>query len=121
VSAEEVLESLKEFPDEHTEGITHIWLRRARKDESEQCRVPFAEYLCGSGVRAIVIYPWPKDLTLKFGARKPPARLLKEYSRWTDDLISENGNWSLRWTKDALQQFYRNYILAHEIGHHLDE
>lgn len=120
VSGEEVLTHLKAFPPEDVEGITHIWLRRAKKEEFEYGKTPLAEFICGSGVRVVVLYPWKKDLTLCFGEKKPSARWLRLYERWETELFYKKEKWYLRWTIEALKSFYLDHLLAHEIGHHVD-
>ena len=37
---------------------------------------------------------------------------------WSE--TAENGEWTLTWTPEALQDFYLNNVLIHEIGHVLD-
>ncbi|MBL8203875.1 MAG: hypothetical protein JNM09_06560 [Blastocatellia bacterium] len=120
VSGQEVLVHLRAYPSEAIEGITHIWLRRAKKAEFEAGALPLAEFICGSGVRVIVLYPWAKDLTLSFGTMKPSAKELRQYAHWTEDLVCKRSQWYLRWQPEALKSFYLDHLLAHEIGHHVD-
>ncbi|HEX9001507.1 MAG TPA: hypothetical protein VGB07_16490 [Blastocatellia bacterium] len=121
VSGADVIAHLRTFLSEDIIGITHVWLRRVKKSEYDAGEVPFAQFICGSGVRVVILYPWPKDLILCFGAKKPSAKRLREYARWTTDLFYLNDHWHLRWTQDALRCFYLDYLLAHEIGHHIDQ
>ena len=120
VLGHEVLEHLRKFPTEDVEKISHIWLRRAKQKEFESGELPFAEFICGSGVRVIVLYPWTKDLALCFGNKKPIGKKLNSYAHWTQDLFYKNEQWYLRWTTSALKSFYLDNLLAHEIGHHVD-
>jgi hypothetical protein len=120
VSGQEVIEHLHKFPTEDVEKITHVWLRRAKQKELESGELPFAEFICGSGVRVIVLYPWTKDLTLCFGKKKPTGKKLRSYAHWTQDLFYKNEQWYLRWTIPALKSFYLDNLVAHEIGHHVD-
>ncbi|MBI4853551.1 MAG: hypothetical protein HY819_17295 [Acidobacteria bacterium] len=120
LKAEEALEILKTLPQEHIEGITHLWFRKIKKTDYLFEKVNFAEYICGRGVRVIILYPWPKTLALSFANKKPSAKLLKEYSTWTTDLRLENQEWKLYWTADSLKRFYAESLLLHEIGHHLE-
>ena len=88
--ANKIVARVRSLPEQDTIGITHLWLRRAKPNE----RGTFAEFVCGSGVRMIVIYPWPSDLTLRFGRSRPPARKLREFAPWTEDLRSGHDGWS---------------------------
>jgi hypothetical protein len=116
----EVLDALRRLPSEHVEGITHVWLRRVKKGDFASGEHPLAEFVCGRGVRLIVLYPWPKDMLLPLGPHKPLARVLNGYSRWTTDLLQAPGGWFLRWTLPALQSFWVEGVLFHEVGHHVD-
>jgi len=120
VSGLEVLAHLRQFPEADVQGITHVWLRRSKKKEFVYGETPLAEFICGSGVRVIVLYPWAKDLTLCLGEKKPAARWLRLYERWTTDLFFKKEKWYLRWSEQALKSFYLDHLLAHEIGHHVD-
>lgn len=120
VSGQEVLAYLRTYPTMQVGGITHIWLRRAKKTDFDSGALPMAEFICGSGVRVIVLYPWAKDLTLSFGAKRPSAKELRQYARWTEDLVFKDAQWYLRWQPEALRNFYLDHLLAHEIGHHVD-
>lgn len=117
VSAEDVRAVLLRVP---SAGLTHVWLRRVRKTDWEAHRKPFAAFIAGSGVRLVVLYPWPRDMQLRFGVKKPSRRRLREFSRWGAELAQDDAGWSLRWTEDQLRAFYVEGLLLHELGHHLD-
>ena len=120
LSGAEALETLKQLPPEQVAGITHLWLRRIKQSDYECKQKALAEFICGSGVRLIVLYPWSTDLLLRFGKRKPPSKRIKRFARWTEDLVYQDDGWVLRWTKEALRQFYLEDLLLHEVGHHVD-
>jgi hypothetical protein len=117
-TARDVLERCREMPDA-TLGITHLWLRRVSGERFET-RVPLAEFICGSGVRVIVLYPWRADLRMPFGSRRPSLAALSSFSKWTTDLRQIKGSWWLVWDAESARAYTLDYLLAHEIGHHLD-
>ncbi len=119
-NAQEILEALSHLPTSHTSGLTHLWLRRIRKRDYKSGNFPFGSYICGSGVRLIVLYPWPQDMTLRFGKKRPLKKVLNNYKQWTEDLFIEDGKWCLRWTEEAIKRFYIEDLLFHEVGHHVD-
>ena len=121
ITAIEARDYLQTFPPEDVAGITHLWLKRLKSKEYDLPARPLAEYIWGSGVYLIVIYPWARNGLLHFGNRRPSAKVLGRYKRWTTDLIENDGMWCLRWTKDAVRDFYFTGILAHEVGHHCDK
>jgi hypothetical protein len=118
---EDIARELKCLPQQDLEGITHIWLRRFKKSEYNSGELPFANFICGSGVRLIVLYPWPVDLRLFISKKTPSDRQLKAYAKYTTSLIETPNGWYLEWTLIQLKNFYIEVLLYHEIGHHLDE
>lgn len=120
ISVQDIRSTLDQLPTIARDRLTHVWLRRIRKSDWETQRKPFALFIAGSGVRLIVLYPWPRDLLLRFGARKPSQRKLREYSPWSPELIKDGPDWCLRWSEASLRLFYLQHLLLHEIGHHVD-
>jgi len=121
ITVDEAVERLKQLPSEHATCITHLWLRRLRKKDYEAGDHPFACFIWGSGVRLIVLYPWPADLTLRYvGARKPTAKQLRAFEPWCTDLVKREGQWCLNWTLEGLRGYYLDHLLLHEVGHHVD-
>lgn len=95
-------------------------MRRITKGDYECGQIPFAEFICGSGVRLIVLYPWPKDMLLFVGKKRPNKQLLSNYAEWTTDLRKRGENWFLLWASKPLRHFYIQHLLYHEVGHHVD-
>lgn len=120
LSAQETLHELRRLPAEHVAGITHLWLRRFKKSEYERGEKPLASFMCGRGVRMIVLYPWPKDRRLWLGTRKPSARVLKLYEPYSEALVHGADGWCLEFTDMALKDLYTEFLLFHEVGHHID-
>ena len=116
----EIRHELKHLPKRDWSQITHIWLRRFKKAEYEAGELPLAEFICGSGVRLIVLYPWPLDLRTPFGPKKPSDRQLKSYSQYAIELQKDNDGWHLKWNAAAVKDFCVEQLLYHEVGHHVD-
>ncbi len=108
------------MPKRDWSRITHIWERRFKKTEYEIGELPLAEYICGSGVRLIVLYPWPEDLLMPLGEKKPTASRMKAFSDYASELKHVDGWWYLKWERDAVRNFCVEVLLYHEIGHHVD-
>src|SRR5262249_18032068 len=117
VSVEDIREVLPQVP---SAGLTHVWLRRLRKAEWEAGKQPFAMFIAGSGVRLVVLYPWPREMLLRFGEKKPSRRSLRLLIRWGPELERDDEGWLLRWNEAQLRRFYIEDLLLHEIGHHVD-
>lgn len=120
ISAEEAKEAIAALPRSDYQGITHIWLRRHKKSEYEGRQLPLAEFICGSGVRVIIIYPFPRSMVMALGSKKPSLRQRRELSKWSNNFVYSKGGWSLRWEIDSLRKYYINNLLYHEVGHHVD-
>lgn len=119
VSAAELAQALLGLPESHRQGITHIWLRRPslRRGISES---PLAEFVCGSGVRVVVIYPWRVDGRLCMGRDKPTAATVSAYARFGASVLYEGGCWYIHLSMPQLRRFYIEHLFCHEVGHHVD-
>ena len=120
IGEHEVRRELGHLPNKDWRGITHIWFRRFKKTEYEANELPLAEFCCGSGVRLITIYPWPRDLVWHHGNKKPSAGLQRTIEQYGAILSAAQGEWSSMWDESSLKDFYIEYLLFHEIGHHVD-
>ena len=120
LSAAEILAALEALPKRHTQGITHVWLRRRRPAESAAGSFPLAEFVCGSGVRAVILYPWHREGTLCIGRALPAERVTRDYTRYGAAVFSRGGLWYVRFGEEDLRRFYVQHLLFHEVGHHVD-
>ena len=69
------------------------------------------------------VYLYPLEDSLIETYTRPPTPQQQIEARmyggeWSE--TAENGEWTLTWTPEALQDFYLNNVLIHEIGHVLD-
>jgi hypothetical protein len=117
---DEISCELQHLPEQDWSTITHIWLRRFRKKDYDRGEIPLAEFICGSGVRLVVLYPWPTDLRLFISKVRPKDHQLKLYANYTTSLIETDDGWFLEWTLPALRDFYIETLLFHEIGHNVE-
>ena len=120
LSGQEVLEALRGLPKRDSDGITHVWLRRLKKADFIEGKTPFAWFCCGSGVRAIVLFPWPNDLTISYGNKRPSNKTINEFERYGASLEKVGKDWVSKWTIESVRKYYIQGILYHEVGHHID-
>jgi hypothetical protein len=120
LTPDEIKKELTDLPRHDWSRITHIWERRSKKTEYETGELPLAEFICGSGVQLIVLYPWPNDLRMPLGKRKPTDKQLSTFAKYSTDLRQAEEYWYLHWNKDAVKNFCIEQLLYHEIGHHVD-
>jgi len=119
LSGKETLEALQSLPKRDYEGITHIWLRRPRKQDYIEGKLPFAWFTCGSGVRAIVLFAWPNDLKIYYGNKQPSNQVVNELTRFGAKLERTGKDWYSQWSSESVRKFYI-HVLYHEVGHHVD-
>ncbi|MBS1785382.1 MAG: hypothetical protein JST24_08135 [Acidobacteria bacterium] len=120
LTAHEALQVLKEFSPDRVMDLTHIWLRRDHRSESSDSSSPLAEFICGSRVRVIILYPWRKDHLLSLGAQKPQQKVVRAYSKFGAEIFLSGGCWYARFPEERLRDFYIQHLLLHEFAHHLD-
>ena len=122
VNENEILERLNQLPTEHCQKITHIWLRKVKKEDYENHDTFQGMFICGSGVNLIILSAFPNNLQMCFGNKKPTKRILKLYSEWTQDLHFDEKKkvWFLQWDAEKIRDYYLNSLLLHEIGHFVD-
>lgn len=116
VTGAEVLERIRQLPKDHTEGLSHVWLRHQRRDQQRDC---FGSYCTGPGYRAIVLNPWPRSLQWDLGEQ-----LHDGWKKWA---LSHNavvkrsrGRWYATFTMEQSRRFYLDDLILHEVGHHVD-
>lgn len=116
----EIRRELTHLPRRDWRGITHVWLRAFRKAEYEAGELPLAEFCVGSGVRLVTLYPWPRSMESAHGPRQPGVRFRRVLEQYGAELTFRAGCWHSQWRLPALRDFYIEYLLLHEIGHHVD-
>lgn len=120
VTIEEIKAFLKELPEELTTNLTHIWLRKISKKEYEKEGSLQGCFICGGGVNLIVLYPFPRNMMMKLGKKKPTNKIIKWYSNYEPKLVENKKGWFFLWTLDKIKRYYLEGLLLHEIGHQMD-
>ncbi|WP_418131665.1 hypothetical protein ABL849_13475 [Variovorax sp. 375MFSha3.1] len=119
VSVEECAAALHALPEGHGDGITHIWLRR-RPERMTGLNASLAEFIYGSGVRVVILYPWRADGRLYVGRKKPKPQHVAAYVRFGATILNEHGRWYAAFSASDLKRFYIEHLFCHEVGHHVD-
>jgi hypothetical protein len=114
VTADQVRDRLSQLPKHLLETLEVVQLSRmTRKKRSFPC------YGMQWGT-AIYLYPVEAGLVEHYS--RPPRPAVYSEARlfggvWQQ---AEGSSWKLIWTKSALEDFYLNNVLIHELGHVLD-
>lgn len=115
VTPEQVRQRLAELPSDFLRPLEVVqFSRMTRKKQSFPC------YGMQWGA-AIYLYPIETSLVECYTQPPKPNQVneARMYGgRWTPE---PGGVWSLVWTEEAIQDFYLNNILIHELGHLLDD
>ena len=120
VTIDEIKETLKKLPKEHTEYLTHIWLDKVKKTEYLKCETMQGEFICGSKVYLIKLYAVSTDNKMLFGQLKPTTKQLSFYKQYCNDLLHDKNGWYLQWTTESYKKYYIEKLLLNEIGHSVD-
>lgn len=119
ISAVEARDAMQSLPDVDWQGITHIWCRRVKQTDWMSGERPFAEFICGSGVKVIVLYAWPVSMECTW-SRRPSGRTVNEFLRCGIQLHKRKNRFYISPNLKQLKMFYVQTLLFHEIGHHVD-
>lgn len=119
ISPLEASEAISQLPNNDGDGITHIWCRRVKQSEFDRGERNLAEFICGGGVRLVVLYSWPKNMEM-FWKQKPSQKFASEISRLEIELHRMKSGFFIKPTLEQLRRFYIQSLLFHEIGHHVD-
>lgn len=117
---EEIKETLKQLPIQHTKYLTHIWLDKVKKSEYLKGETLQGQFICGSKVYLIKLYAVPTNNKMLFGQAKPKARQLSFYKPYCTDIKHDKNGWYLQWTDESYKKYYLEKLLLHEIGHCVD-
>ena len=121
LSVEQCWDAIQALPNGEIDGLTHIWCRRLSGRQVRSGEYPMAEFICGSGVRVVVLYPWPRSMKMRHGTTRPPNRFINELGKFGAVVRLEDGQWTFQWTPTGLRRFYVESLIFHEIGHHVDQ
>lgn len=120
ITTDEIKETLKKLPAEHTQFLTHIWLDKVNMKDYQNGLTLQGEFIGGSNVYLIKLYAFPKDNKMRFGQTKPTSKQLNFYKPYCDDLGHDKHGWYLQWTTEQIRKYYLLKLLTHEIGHCVD-
>ena len=115
VTPEQVRGRLAEVPQEFLKGLEVVqFSRMTRKKQSFPC------YGMQWGA---TLYLYPIEDSLEEWFTQPPRPAVYNEARMYGGRWDEPspGSWRLRWTPAAIEDFYLNNILIHELGHLVDE
>ncbi|WP_455586387.1 hypothetical protein [Bacteroides sp.] len=111
ITVDDIKSVLEQLPHEDIAPLTHIWLRKTKPNNKEQ-----GYFVVGSGVYAIVLYPFPKNNRLIIGKKKPTNRQLTWYKGYAAVPQKEKDDWFFEFTNESARRYYLERLLMYEIG-----
>lgn len=110
VTPEEVRQRLSQLPAGLLRGLEVVQLSGMTRK-----RLSFPCYGMQWG-SAIYLYPIEESLEESY-FRPPSPQQLIEARMYGGTWINDGAKWRLRWTQEAIRDFYLNNVLIHEVGH----
>ena len=114
VTADQVRERLAQLPQHFLETLEIVQLSRMTRKKRT--------FPCYGMQWGTAIYLYPVEASFVEVYNRPPRPAVYNEARMFGGIWeSAGGNtWKLTWTKSALEDFYLNNVLIHELGHVLD-
>lgn len=117
VKKHHIIETIRSIPEDFTRGVKSIIvLRGTRRQAAQNSGQVYGLYW----ENMIFLYPYPKSLLNMTYAKAPRPHILNDHKRAGAIVGSANGSTTIKYTEEAVKQFYLRDVLIHEIGHHVD-
>jgi hypothetical protein len=109
-SGDEYLEVLRELPEDVTDSVKAIVLRRLSKLDEARGVEARKRYFC------VILNSFPKSLEMPFG-RTLSERTSRHYDPWCARWVRRERGWKLVWSVEEIRRYYLYHLFLHEIGH----
>ena len=108
IDVDDLQDVLDSYPKEEVDFITHIWLRKHLQKRPNSLLL--AEFMTGSGVYLMTLYPLEKSNRHYFGEWEPIRKVLCEYERFANLGEDEHGRYA-QFTPESAKQYYLEVLL----------
>ena len=108
IDVDDIQDVLDSYPKEEVDFITHIWLRKHLQKRPNSLLL--AEFMTGSGVYLMTLYPLEKSNRHYFGEWEPIRKVLREYERFANLGEDEQGRYA-QFTPESARQYYLEVLL----------
>ena len=108
IDVDDIQDVLDSYPKEEVDFITHIWLRKHLQKRPNGLLL--AEFMTGSGVYLMTLYPLEKSNRHYFGEWEPIRKVLREYERFANLGEDEQGRYA-QFTPESARQYYLEVLL----------
>jgi hypothetical protein len=108
IDVDDIQNVLDSYPKEEVDFITHIWLRKHLQKRPKGLLL--AEFMTGSGMYLMTLYPLEKSNRHYFGEWEPIRKVLREYERFANLGEDEHGRYA-QFTPESAKQYYLEVLL----------
>lgn len=108
IDVDDIQDVLHSYPKEEVDFITHIWLRKHLQKRPNSLLL--AEFMTGSGVYLMTLYPLEKSNRHYFGEWEPIRKVLREYERFANLGEDEHGRYA-QFTPELARDYYLEVLL----------
>lgn len=110
-NGDEYLEVLKQLPEEYTEHVKAIVLRRTTKSHQKRCVEASLQFRC------VIMNAFPKNNEMVWTYKPDDSCISRHYDPWCNNWIEEDGVFKLIWSNHELKRYFLYHLFLHEIGH----
>jgi len=107
---DEYLKVLKRLPNEDTEYVNAIVLRKTTKRDYHLGVEARKRYRC------VILNSFPKSNKLYWNY-KPTGKIFRHYEPWCSTWKEDEKGWYLKWDRTEVKRYYLYHLLLHEVGH----
>lgn len=108
---EEYLEVLSRLPEDLSQGLKAIVLRRTSKADIQLGVQARRRFFC------VLINSFPTSRHMVWGTKPPTSRSMRHYEPWCTSWRTLEGKWVLEWTEAEVRRYYLYHLFLHELGH----
>ncbi|MEM1041012.1 MAG: hypothetical protein AAGI91_00120 [Bacteroidota bacterium] len=109
-SGDDYLAVLDRLPDDLTECVRAIVLRRLPKGDERLGIDARQRYSC------VIMNSFPKSNEMPW-SKRPTKTAVQHLAPWCDRWRSDGDHWRLVWEPEEVQRYYLYHVFLHEVGH----
>ena len=109
-SGDDYLGVLGRLPDDLTEYVRAVVLRRLPKEDEQLGIDARRRYSC------VIMNSFPKSNEMPW-SKRPTKATVQHLAPWCDRWRSDGGRWRLVWEPEEVRRYYLYHVFLHEVGH----
>lgn len=113
IDTDDIKDVLNKYPEDKTEFITHIWLRKHIPHNPKHDTL--ASYIWGSRVYLVCLYPIRKDRTHYLGKKRPIGKTLHEYEKYAK-IVEKKDGFYVQFNDETAKNYYLEILLPYCIN-----